>query len=98
MWTPVCDVRATTPAGDVEGIYRAGADEVVFGPLPVGATATPVDPAAIGGWAIFAALAFGVGLLIDDPAARAFVLVALAAITVVGRPLFTSRPARRPTP
>lgn len=82
IWTPVCDVRAHTPGGAVEGIYRAGADEVVLGPLPAGATWPPNDPVALAGFASFFAVCFGVGVVVDDPITRA-VMVALAGISVL---------------
>lgn len=95
IWTPICDVRAHTPGGEVEGIYRAGADEVVLGPLPTGATDPPLDPAGLMGLGAFTAIAFLIGMAVDDPWFRAFALGSAAAAAIVARPLFVTRRPRR---
>lgn len=94
LWQPVCDVRAHTPGGVVDGIYRGGADEVVFAPLPSGATAPPLDPAGIATFASFAAAALLVGIAVDDAVLRAIVLGLGVAGILVARPLFSSRRPR----
>lgn len=95
VWTPVCSLRVRVPGGTVEGLYRGGADEVLFGPLPAGAIVPPVDGAALATFAIFAATAWVVGVTVDDPVVRAAVLAAATAAVVFARPAVLARPGGR---
>ena len=83
VWMPVCDLRIRTRAGDVEGLYLGGADEVVLAPLPAAATAPERVPARLTAWGALVMVSLGIGVVVDDPWLRAFVLGGLLVLASV---------------
>jgi hypothetical protein len=77
VWLPIVTLRADTPGGALEGIYVAGADKVLFGPLPEGARDAPAERDRLVAFAVFLGIALGVGLLLEPPLLRAAVEIGL---------------------
>jgi hypothetical protein len=91
LWLPIVELIVSTPAGDVDGLYVAGADRLLFAPFPVGATDPPIDTPRVVLYAAFLAVAWLAGAVTDSPWSRVWVEAALAGallgiLALAGRP------------
>lgn len=93
VWIPICDLELTVCGVRAQGLYVGGSDEVLFESLPPEATDPPARPDRLLAFAGFMAVAGSIGMMVNDPLARAFALAGWLACawTVWGTRVFAAR-------